>query len=110
MDIEHISYKRGMIKKPSLRKKLRASHLVGDMISKEIANLIEENEIMSIQGTIGEKEGGFPIEYEEVIIEAEGRKTSFEVYNKGMSMFVNETPELKRVFKLCLKLQDELRL
>jgi len=110
MKIEHISYKRGMIEKPSQRKKIQAWHLNGDKISKEIATLIEENEIMSIQGTIGEKEGGFPIEYEGVRIRAEGKETSFEVYNKGMSMFLNETPELKRVFKLCRKLQDELRL
>jgi len=110
MNIEHISYKRGMIKKPAHRKKLRATHLVKEKITDEIANLIEENQIMLIAGTLGEKEGAVPIEYEEVKIKADGKETSFEVYNKGMSMFTNETPELKRVFKLCIKLQNELRL
>ena len=110
MDIELISYKRGMIKNPSQRKKLRASYLKKENISNEIITLIEENEVMSINGTIGEKEGAYPIEYEAVRIKAGGVEASFEIYNKGMSMFVNETPELKRVFKLCLKLQDELRL
>jgi len=34
---------------------------------------------MSINGTLGEKEGGFPIEYEEVRIKADGKETLFEV-------------------------------
>ena len=99
-----------MIKKPSHRKQLRAGYLNKENIPDEIAALIEENSVMAIKGTLGEKEGGHPIEYEEVIIKAEGNETRFEVYNKGMSMFVNETAELKRVFELCIKLQAELRL
>jgi hypothetical protein len=110
MKIEQISYKHGMIKKPSHRKKLRARYLHKGNIPDEIAALIKEKEVMSIKGTLGEKEGGYPIEYEEVIIKAQGNKTRFEVYNKGMSMFVNETDELKRVFKLCIKLKAALRL
>ena len=110
MEIDHISYKRGMIKKPSQRKRLRASHISKTDISAEIAALIEENQIMMIKGTLGEKDGAIPIEYEEVKITAGDDETCFEVYNKGMSMFVNETSELKRVFKLCIKLQDALRL
>jgi hypothetical protein len=110
MQIEHISYKHGMIKKPLHRKKLQARYLRKGNISDEIAALIKENGVMSIKGTLGEMEGGYPIEYEEVIIKAEGNETSFEVYNKGMSMFVNETAELKRVFELCIKLQAALRL
>jgi hypothetical protein len=109
MKIEHISYKHGMIKKPSQRKKLHARYLHKGNIPDEIVALIEENGVMSIKGTLGEKEGGYPIEYEEVKIKAEGNETRFEVYNKGMSIFVNETAELKRVFKLCIKLQDALR-
>lgn len=109
MQIEHISYKHGMIKKPSQRKKLHARYLNKGNIPDEIVALIEENGVMSIKGTLGEKEGGYPIEYEEVKIKAEGNETSFEVYNKGMSIFVNETAELKRVFKLCIKLQEALR-
>ena len=109
MQIEHIRYKHGMIKKPSQRKKLRARYLRKENIPDEIAALIEENGVMSIKGTLGEKEGGHPIEYEEVIIKADGNETRFEVYNKGMSMFVNETAELKRVFELCVKLRTALR-
>jgi len=45
MEIEHISYKRGMIKKPSQRKRLRARHLGKENIPIEITALIEENEV-----------------------------------------------------------------
>lgn len=110
MEIDHISYKHGMIKKPSHRKKLHAGYLNKGDIPAEIVALIEDNEVMSIKGTLGEQEGGYPIEYEEVKIKSDGNETSFEVYNKGMSMFVNETAELKRVFELCIKLQAALRL
>jgi len=101
MEIEHIRYKRGMIEKPSQRKRLAAKYLEKEKISDEIIALIKKNDVMSINGTIGEKEGGFPIEYEEVKIKADGKETLFEVYNKGMSMFVNETPELiKSIYAL----------
>ena len=109
MQIEHISYKHGMIKKPSHRKKLHARYLRKGNISDEIAALKKEKGVMSIKGTLGEREGAYPIEYEEVIIKAEGNRTRFEVYNKGMSIFVNETAELKRVFELCIKLKAALR-
>lgn len=109
MEIDHISYKHGMIKKPSHRKKLHARYLNKENIPDEIVALIEKNGVMSIKGTLGEMEGGYPIEYEEVKIKAEGNETRFEVYNKGMSIFVNETDELKRVFELCIKLQAALR-
>lgn len=110
MEVEFIRYKYGMINKPSQRKKLRAKYLEKDNIPKEFATLIEEKEIMSIKGTLGDKEGGVPIEYEEVKIIADGKETIFEIYNKGMSMISNETSELKRVFELCCKLKMKLRL
>ena len=110
MQIERISYKYGMLKKPSQRKKLRARHLVKGSISEEILSVINEEEILSLSGTLGYKDGAMPIEYEEVKIVADGKQTTFEIYNKGMSMFTNETPELKRAFKLCVILQREMRL
>lgn len=99
-----------MINKPSQRKKLKANYLKQEMIPKEIASLIGEKDIISIKGTLGNKESGAPIEYEEVKIRANGKETTFEIYNKGISMFTNETPELTRVFEFCCKLQRELRL
>ena len=110
MEVEYIKYKYGMINKPSQRKKLKASHLEKENIPDEIVKLIEEKEILSIHGTLGNKEGTIPIEYEEIKIRADGKETTFEVYNKGMSMFTNETDELKRVFEFCSRLQRELRL
>ena len=50
------------------------------------------------------------IEYEEIKIKADDGETTFEIYNKGMSMILEETPELKRVFELCVKLQQKLKL
>ncbi len=110
MEVEYIRYKYGMINKPSQRKKLKASHLEKDHIPEEIVKLIEEKEILSVNGTLGNKEGAMPIEYEEVKIRAGGKETTFEIYNKGMSMFANESAELKRVFEFCVKLQRALRL
>ncbi len=65
MEVEYIKYKYGMINKPSQRKKLKASHLEKENIPDEIVKLIEEKEILSINGTLGNKEGAIPIEYED---------------------------------------------
>ena len=110
MEIEYIRYKHGTINKPSQRKKLKASLLEKENIPDEIITLIEEKEILSIKGTLGIKEGATPIEYEEIKIKADEGETTFEIYNKGMSMILEETPELKRVFELCVKLQQKLKL
>jgi hypothetical protein len=110
MVVEYIKYKHGMINKPSQRKKLKAGYLDKDNIPDEITKLITEKDILSITGTLGNKEGAMPIEYEEIKIRADGKETRFEIYNKGMSMFTNETDELKRVFEFCTRLQRKLRL
>ena len=110
MTVQSIRYKYGMINKPSQRKKLVAKTLEEGNIPLELSRLIEEKDIMSIKGTLGNKEGGVPIEYEEVTISADEKETTFEIYNKGMSMFINETKELKRVFEFCVRLQRELKL
>jgi hypothetical protein len=75
----------------------------------ELSRLIEGKDIMAVRGTLGNKEGGVPIEYEEVRIRADGKETTFEIYNKGLSMFIDESSELKRVFEFCVRLQRELR-
>jgi len=110
MKVKFISYKYGMINKPSQRKKLVAKTLKEENIPLELARLIEEKEIMSVKGTLGNKKAGTPIEYEEVKIMANEKETTFEIYNKGLSMFIDESNELKRVFELCVRLQRELRL
>lgn len=99
-----------MINKPSHKKKLKARHLEEKSIPNELVKLIEEKDILSIKGTLGSKEGAAPIEYEEVKIRTDEKETVFEVYNKGLSIFANETAELKRVFEFCCKLKVELRL
>jgi hypothetical protein len=99
-----------MINKTSQRTQLVAKFLEEGNIPLKLSQLIEAKDIMSIKGTLGNKEGGDPIEYEEVRIRADEKETTFEIYNKGMSMFINETNELKRVFEFCVRLQRELRL
>ena len=110
MTVQSIRYKYGMINKPSQRKKLVAKTLEESNIPLELSRLIEEKDIMAVKGTLGNKEGGVPIEYEEVTIRADEKETTFEIYNKGLSMFIDETNELKRVFEFCVRLQRELRL
>ena len=84
MEVEYIRYKYGMINKPSQRKKLKKIYLEKGNIPTEIIKLIEEKEIFSIKGTLGNKDGAIPIEYEEVKIKADGKETKFEIYNKGV--------------------------
>ena len=110
MEVEYIKYKYGLINKSSHRKKLKASYLEKKDIPDELLKLIEEKEILSINGTLGTKEGAMPIEYEEITIRADGKETTFEIFNKGISMFRNETDELRRVFEFCARLQRKIRL
>jgi len=95
-----------MLKKPSEKKKLNPVVFKGEQLSDELKSLIEDNDILSISGTLGIKEGYQPIEYEEVKIKADGNVTIIRIYNKGMSMMTAETPELKQVFQFCNMLYE----
>jgi len=95
-----------MLKKPSEKKQLKPVVLKGEQLSDELKTIIEDNDILSISGTLGIKEGYQPIEYEEVKIKAEGKVNIIRVYNKGMSMMTAENHELKQVFQLCNNLYE----
>ncbi len=105
MNIDNIRYKQGMIKKLSERDGLKSVELKGDAIPEEVRQLVKKNDLISLHGKIGMEEGAAPIEYEELTIEAGDRTTEIQIFNKGMSMFLQETPELKRVFEVCCRLQ-----
>ena len=109
MIIESIEYMGGLIQKPSQRKKLKINRLSNNQIDKEMVEAIEENNVLSVSGTLGMREGGSPIQYEYVKISSSEGSTEFEVYNRAMSMFMDETAELKSVFSLCTKLQLKFR-
>ncbi len=105
MKIDGIRYKHGMIQRLSERENLEVLELTEKEIPQEIRRLIEVNDLLSLSGTFGMKEGGDPTEYEKLEITAGGKKTEIEIFNKGMSIFLRETPELKRVFEVCCRLQ-----
>jgi hypothetical protein len=94
-----------MIMRPSQRDNLKSVEFKSEGIPEEVKRLIVKNDLLSLQGTIGMQEGAAPIEYEELEIKAGDRKTAIQVFNKGMSMFLQETPELKRIFEVCCRLQ-----
>jgi len=109
MNVQYIHYKHGLIKKISDRKKLTKHQFVDRDISDELSTLIEENGLLDLSGSFGLKDGANPIEYDELRIRADNRVCELEIYNKGMSMMFAETPELKRIFQVCCKLQDMAR-
>ena len=110
MNIHSIRYKYGFLNKLSDRKKLANNYLIPPNIPENILSLIEENELMALNGTFGIKEGTHPVEYDSLRIQTEGNHCEIEVYNKGASLIMEETPELKRIFPVCCKLQELFRL
>ena len=64
MKIESVSYKHGMLKKLSHKKRLRPAYFTGDEIPDEVETIIEKNDILSLSGVLGSKKGGkrvFPL-------------------------------------------------
>lgn len=104
MIVDHVSYKHGMIKNLSERDKLKLRRFNAEEIPKEVLVLIKKNDLLSLSGQFGMKEGGDPTEYEELEIKSGDKSAKVEIFNKGMSMFLQETPELKRLFEVCCRL------
>ncbi len=105
MKIDYIRYGHGMIKKLSERDDIKFFELNGEAVPENIRQLIESNDLLSLSGPFGMKEGATPQEYEELEIRSENQTTKIQIFNKGMSMFMQETPELKRLFEVCCRLQ-----
>lgn len=106
MNVQYIRYKHGLINKTSDRKKLPKHQFSGEDIPDELSTLIRDNDLLSLNGSFGLKEGADPIEYDEIRIKAGNIVCELEIYNKGIAMMFAETPELKRIFQVCCKLQD----
>jgi hypothetical protein len=104
MIVDHINYRHGMIKNLSERNNLKFTRLTARDIPDEVLLLIKKNDLLSLNGQFGMKEGGDPTEYEELEIKSGDKTTNVEIFNKGMSMFLQETPELKRLFEVCCRL------
>ena len=55
MKIDYISYKQGLLMKLSERKHLKPIVLKDEQLTEALLSSIEENDILSITGTIGDK-------------------------------------------------------
>ena len=106
MEIEYIRYRYGMLSKLSERNRLPKHHLSGNAIPVELADLIVRNDLFSLRGPIGEKNIAHPIEYDQIRVKSKDRVWTVEVFNRGTSMILEETSELKRVFPVCSQLRD----
>ena len=93
-----------MIKNLSERNNLKILRLTTGEIPNEVLVLIKKNDLLSLNGRFGMKQGGDPMEYEELEIKSGDKTANVEIFNKGMSMFLQETPELKRLFEVCCRL------
>jgi hypothetical protein len=110
MKIDYISYKQGILMKLAERKQLKPIILKDGQLTEALLFSIEENDILSITGGIGDKKGHFPMQYEEIKIKSDGKVNIIKIYSKGMVMAKTETetPELKQVSKFCDALHEQI--
>ena len=108
MNIDYISYKQGILMKLAERKQLKPIVLKDEQLTEALISSIEENDILSITGGIGNKKGHFPMLYEEIKIKSEGKVNIIKIYSKGVAMAKTEISELKRVSKFCDALHEQI--
>ena len=73
MNVQYIRYKYGLIETISDRKRLTKHQFIDRDISDELSALIENNDLLGLNGSFGLKDGADPIEYDEIRIKSDNR-------------------------------------
>jgi hypothetical protein len=104
MVISRIDYSHGMLKNPRDRRRDRVIAFVGNEIPLELAQAVEENDILGESGSYGDPDVGSPIEYDHLVIAHDRGKTEIEFFNKGISIALGDDERERRIFRVCVVL------
>ncbi len=110
MEINGITYTRGMLESIREKKIEEKYELVEGEIPQDLLDSIENNRLLDLEGEFGDERAGDPVEYEHLVIDTPGKSVEIEVYNRGLLIFqYDQGGELRRIHRVLNVLLDHFR-
>ena len=105
-NLEQIEYRRGMLESGMKPDDLPVRTWRGAKIPSEVRKSINEEDILNLGGTYGEKDGGDPIEYDHLRLVLTDDVVEIEVFNRGITLLFTDNEKVKRIHWVLCKLGE----
>jgi hypothetical protein len=105
-DLEQIEYRRGMLESGMKPGDLPVKTWRGAKIPAEVWKSINEEDILNLGGTYGDKDAGDPVEYDHLRLVLTDNVVEIEVFNRGIALFTTDDKKIKRIHRVLCKLDD----
>lgn len=106
--IESLSYYWGLFDAPKRASADAAAKRVrfdSSFIPENVSKSFEDEQIADLSGQFGDAGAGSPTEIDHLEYQFEGKTRTIRVVNRGISIFLRETPELLRLHRFFCVLQ-----
>ena len=103
-DLECIEYRRGMLEAGMTPGDLPVRSWRGARIPPEVRKAINEENILNLGGTYGDKDAGDPVEYDHLRLILTCHVVEVEVFNRGITLFTSDDEKIKRIHRVLCKL------
>lgn len=104
-DLEQIEYRKGMLEKSMKSDGLPVKVWRGAKILAEIRKAINEEDILNLGGTYGDKSAGDPVEYDHLRLVLTDDTVEITVYNRSIMLFTLDDDRVRCIHRVLCKLE-----
>lgn len=105
-DLERIEYRHGMLESGMKPGDLPVKTWRGAEISTEVRKSVNEEDILNLGGSYGDKDVGDPVEYDHLRLILTDDVVEIEVFNRGITLFTTDDEKVKRIHRVLCILDD----
>ena len=84
---------------------VRAFHIGVALAAQHVLTLLDHH-FLDLGGTYRDPEAGDPIQYDELRIEHDWGDVEIVVYNRAILLFMTDSEPLRRIHRVCCRLDD----
>ena len=104
-DLEQIEYRKGMLEKGMKPDGLPVKVWRGAKIPTGIRKAINEEDILNLGGTYGDKSAGDPVEYDHLRLVLTDDTVEITVFNRGITLFTSDDERVRCIHRVLCKLE-----
>lgn len=103
-DLEQVEYRHGLLEKGMKPDTLPVKKWRGPKISAEARKSINEENLLNLAGTYGDKSIGVPVEYDQLKLVLTDDVVEITVFNRGITLYLTDDERVQRIHRVLCKL------
>jgi len=103
-DMQHIEYRRGMLKGNMRPEDLPARVWHAEEIPEDAKEAIDQEDLLNLGGSYGDKDVGSPVEYDHLKLVLVNNTVEITVFNRGITLFTTDDERVRRIHRVVCKL------